>query len=108
MKYFDNLFPKKVPPGLYHYRATGEWQGLRLHLRVEADGDGVLIIDASRVLFLNGDTRSIMRQHLPTIKIFSLSSILLQRLAISVPFRTWELQKPSPSNNLCPRLIVWI
>lgn len=53
MKVMDTLFPKKVPAGLYHYRATGEWQGLRLHLRVEEDGDGVLIIDASRVLFLN-------------------------------------------------------
>jgi radical SAM protein with 4Fe4S-binding SPASM domain len=53
MKFIDRLFPQKIPLGLYHYRATGEWQGLRLHLRVEDDGDGVLIIDASRVLFLN-------------------------------------------------------
>ena len=46
-------FARKPKTGLYHYRATGEWEGLRLHLRVEADGDGVLIVNASRVLFLN-------------------------------------------------------
>jgi radical SAM protein with 4Fe4S-binding SPASM domain len=46
-------FARKPKTGLYHYRATGKWEGLRLHLRVEADGDGVLIVNASRVLFLN-------------------------------------------------------
>ena len=56
----------------------------------------------------DGDTRSIMKRRLPIIKIFSSSSILLQRLVISVPFRTWESKKPSLSNNQCPRLIVWI
>ena len=31
----------------------GKYKGLRLHLRFEEDGSGVLIINASRVLFLN-------------------------------------------------------
>jgi len=31
----------------------GEYQGLRLHLRVEQGGDSVLIVNASRVLYLN-------------------------------------------------------
>ena len=53
MKVFHRIFPKRVKTGLYHYRATGKWEGLRLHLRIEADGGGVLIINASRVLFLN-------------------------------------------------------
>ena len=39
--------------GLHHYRASGSWKGLRLHLRIEEDGSGVLVINASRVLFLN-------------------------------------------------------
>lgn len=53
MRVLDKLLPKKIKKGLYHYRATGNWKGLRLHLRVEEDGSGVLIINASRVLFLN-------------------------------------------------------
>jgi radical SAM protein with 4Fe4S-binding SPASM domain len=39
---------------LYHLRVhDDERRGLRLHLRLEKDGSGVLIINASRVLFLN-------------------------------------------------------
>jgi radical SAM protein with 4Fe4S-binding SPASM domain len=53
MKIMDRLFPKIVRKGLYHYKATGEWEGLRLHLKVEENGSGVLVINASRVLFLN-------------------------------------------------------
>ena len=53
MGLFKRIVHKRVKTGLYHYRATGKWQGLRLHLRIEEDGDGVLIINASRVLFLN-------------------------------------------------------
>jgi radical SAM protein with 4Fe4S-binding SPASM domain len=53
MGLFNRIFSKKIRKGLYHYRATGEWEGLRLHLRVENDGRGVLVVNASRVLFLN-------------------------------------------------------
>ncbi|UCH02112.1 MAG: radical SAM protein [Candidatus Bathyarchaeota archaeon] len=53
MKFVDKWFLKKIKKGLYHYRATGKWQGLRLHLRVEEDGKGILMVNASRVLFLN-------------------------------------------------------
>jgi radical SAM protein with 4Fe4S-binding SPASM domain len=39
---------------LHHLRvAEGDYRGLRLHLRLEADGSGVLVINASRVVFLN-------------------------------------------------------
>jgi hypothetical protein len=48
-----NVLPSKIRSGLYHHRAIGEFQGLRLHLRVEKDGSGILIINGSRMLFLN-------------------------------------------------------
>jgi radical SAM protein with 4Fe4S-binding SPASM domain len=40
-------------PGLYHYRR--EWPGekTRLHLRLDADGHGTLLVNASRVYHLN-------------------------------------------------------
>lgn len=39
---------------LHHMRVDeGKYQGLKLHLRFEKDGTGILIINASRVLFLN-------------------------------------------------------
>jgi radical SAM protein with 4Fe4S-binding SPASM domain len=45
---------KQGSRGLRHLHVKdGENRGLRLHLRFEEDGTGVLVINASRVLFLN-------------------------------------------------------
>jgi radical SAM protein with 4Fe4S-binding SPASM domain len=53
LKILDKLRPKPRK-ALHHLRIEdGEYQGLRLHLRFEKDGTGVLVINASRVLFLN-------------------------------------------------------
>ncbi len=47
-------FRTKPMEALHHLRVEeGEYRGLRLHLRLEKDGSGVLVINASRVLFLN-------------------------------------------------------
>jgi len=47
------LSPPKIPPGQYTYRGKGSLTGLALQLRVESDGEGILVINADRVLFLN-------------------------------------------------------
>lgn len=53
MRIFDRLHPKPKT-ALHQLRAEDDkHHGLRLHLRFEEDGTGVLIINASRVLFLN-------------------------------------------------------
>src|SRR5581483_10216263 len=39
--------------GLYHYTRQDEHEKSRIHLRVDADGHGTLIVNASRVLHLN-------------------------------------------------------
>jgi radical SAM protein with 4Fe4S-binding SPASM domain len=45
---------RKPKKGFYHLKIEeGKYQGLKLHLRFEEDGTGVLIINASRILFLN-------------------------------------------------------
>jgi radical SAM protein with 4Fe4S-binding SPASM domain len=44
----------KPREALHHMRIEeGDYRGLRLHLRLEKDGSSVLVINASRVLFLN-------------------------------------------------------
>jgi len=51
-----NLFTQKepLPAGVYHYQAPPDAEfPYRLHLRLEPDGDGVLIVNASTVLHLN-------------------------------------------------------
>jgi len=46
--------PRSLPPGLHAYeRRDGAGGRVRLHLRVEPDGRGLLVINASRVLHLN-------------------------------------------------------
>ena len=53
---FDNLFMKvrPVPAGIYQYQAPADAPlPYKWHLRVEADGTGLLVINASTVLHLN-------------------------------------------------------
>jgi len=43
----------KIPRGRYTYRGKGKFAGLALQLRVEPDGQGLLVINANTVLYLN-------------------------------------------------------
>ena len=46
--------PQALPVGIYQYQAPPEDpRNIRLHLRVEADGSSVLIVNASTILHLN-------------------------------------------------------
>ncbi len=42
-----------IPQGRYTYRGKGDFTGLALQLRVEPDGQGLLVINANTVLYLN-------------------------------------------------------
>jgi len=44
---------RKIPVGLYTYRGKGRFARMALQLRVEADGSGLLVINANTVLYLN-------------------------------------------------------
>jgi radical SAM protein with 4Fe4S-binding SPASM domain len=45
--------PPKIPSGRITYRGKGNLAGLALQLRVEPNGESVMVINADRVLFLN-------------------------------------------------------
>jgi radical SAM protein with 4Fe4S-binding SPASM domain len=56
LSWLKNLFTKEKPlaRGMYQYRTPPNVQDrFRLHLRVEEDGYGILVINAARVLHLN-------------------------------------------------------
>jgi radical SAM protein with 4Fe4S-binding SPASM domain len=40
-------------PGLYHYRRETDGGHSRIHLRIDPDGSGTLVVDAARILHLN-------------------------------------------------------
>lgn len=44
---------KPIPPGIYHQRRQNAEYQARLHLRVEPGGEGILMINAARILHLN-------------------------------------------------------
>jgi radical SAM protein with 4Fe4S-binding SPASM domain len=44
---------KKVPVGRFSYRGTDKYAGMSLQLRVEDSGQGVMVINANTVLYLN-------------------------------------------------------
>lgn len=53
---YDRFFPTSKPlsAGIFHFQsATGPKGPYRLHLRLESDGEGILIVNASTVLHLN-------------------------------------------------------
>jgi radical SAM protein with 4Fe4S-binding SPASM domain len=43
-----------LPQGVHRYEGKGDWAHHRFHLRVDSASNGVLLMDASGILFLNG------------------------------------------------------
>ncbi len=58
MSILNNLFSRSHPNlapkyGLYHYRIEGQDEKSRVHLRLDPDGHGTLIVNANRIMHLN-------------------------------------------------------
>jgi hypothetical protein len=53
MSFVRKVFRVKIPQGRYTYRGIGKFTGLALQLRVEPNGQGLLVINANTVLYLN-------------------------------------------------------
>ena len=47
------LRKKTIPFGRYTYRGVDKYAGMSLQLRVEASGQGVMVINGDRILHLN-------------------------------------------------------
>ena len=50
-KWFER--PKPLPKGIHHLRGQGEFGNYRLHLRIEDDGRGILVVNAAKILHVN-------------------------------------------------------
>ena len=53
-----------ISPGLYHFKKTADLSKTRIHLRVDPDGCGTLVINASSILHLNPSATMIAYYHL--------------------------------------------
>jgi len=54
MSWWREVLGKGLEPGVYKYDGKGEMVHHRFHLRVDSGLKGVLLIDASKLIFLNG------------------------------------------------------
>jgi radical SAM protein with 4Fe4S-binding SPASM domain len=68
MDTLTKLFGRKVKvgnpdPGVYHYRRENPDEKSRVHLRLDPDGHGTLIVNANRILHLN-PTAALMAFHI--------------------------------------------
>ncbi len=53
-KFWDSIRPSSpAAPGLYHYERQNEFGRSRIHLRIDPDGSGLLLVNANRVIHLN-------------------------------------------------------
>jgi len=59
-KFFTWAKPLKY--GVYHYRGGGMLEGHRVHLRIETNGSGLLVIDADKILYLNQTAAEIIKR----------------------------------------------
>ena len=68
MKLLGALFqdPRELglKQGAYRYDGKGDLKGHRFHLRVDSESKGVLMIDASKLVFLNGSALDYVRCYL--------------------------------------------
>ncbi len=46
---------------VYHYRSGGTLEDHRVHLRIESNGSGILIIDADKILYMNQTAAEIVK-----------------------------------------------
>jgi len=50
---FNQRIPALPPEGLYHYEYQSTGERSRIHLRIDPDGRGLLLVNANRVIHLN-------------------------------------------------------
>ncbi len=53
MSFLNRIRKTKIAPGRYSYRGEDKFAGMSLQLRVEQDGQGVMVINGNAVLHLN-------------------------------------------------------
>lgn len=59
--WYDRLMNNRLFPGVYKFDGKRELGGHRFHLRVDTEEKGVLLIDASKIVFLNGTALDLVR-----------------------------------------------
>ena len=81
-----------VSPGLYHFPRSDSDAKTRLHLRVDPDGCGTLVINASSIIHLNPTAAQIAYYHLGGETSAEISSILQKHYDLSAQAAANDVQ----------------
>ena len=90
------MFQKTVPrlqPGIYKFDIKDENQKSRLHLRVDEDLSGLLVINASRIIYLNSTAMAMAFLYLSNIDQSDAIKILLETFDIDKKALTIDYAK---------------
>ena len=85
--FFDGLFNavEPIPVDVYSYQSTGDSElPYKLHLRVEADGSGILIVNASTVLHLNQTAVEYAYYFIDDMKSGDIPAVVASRYDVSI------------------------
>ena len=75
--------PVSVETGVYHFAREQDGEKSRIHLRVDADGSGLLIVNASRVFHLNPTAIFMASLVLKNIPINQAAGLITRRYKVS-------------------------
>jgi radical SAM protein with 4Fe4S-binding SPASM domain len=75
--------PPSPKTGLYQYRRESEEEKTRIHLRIDPDGRGLLIINANRVVHLNPSATAMAFYHLEGLPPETASKALQRAFSVS-------------------------
>jgi radical SAM protein with 4Fe4S-binding SPASM domain len=98
-----------LPAGLFHYKREGDAEKMRLHLRIDPDGSGLLIANANRVVQLNPSATLMAYLHLEGHTPEHAARLLHQKFKVSsadarqdyLDF-TLQLEELIATNGACP------
>jgi len=82
---FQRIFRpiRPIPAGIYHYQAPpDDPRNYRLHLRIEEDGSGVLVVNAATVLHLNQTAAEYAYYFVQNLSAEKVASLISRRYAI--------------------------
>jgi radical SAM protein with 4Fe4S-binding SPASM domain len=85
-------------PGLYHFNQQDGYQQSRIHLRIDPDGRGILLINANRILHLNPSAALMAHLTLAKLPITQAISIITQ------VYRTTKKQAAADYAQFCADL----
>ena len=99
-----------TPPDIYHYPITDNGSKKRVHLRVETDGSGVLLINASQVYHLNPTASRMAHQILEGKSDKAVIRDLVHHFSVKRETALHDLEQfktnftliISPDKNICP------